>query len=80
VTNNESVTSLKEIKPFLRHNICLVNVKCYDFDKYGRLLADVSKTKDSMPFSKILVNEKLAYVYDGGKKLTEMEQLKLFRE
>lgn len=80
LVTNDVVTSVKEIKPFLRHNICLVHVNCLDFDKYGRLLADVSKSKDTVPFSKILVDEKLAYVYDGGKKLTETEQLKLFRE
>ena len=64
-----------DIKRYLQDNVALVYVKCYDFDKYGRLLADVSKTKEETPFSAILLQENLAYIYDGKKKLTEEEQI-----
>lgn len=69
----------KEIKEYLKSIVCIVFVKCYRFDKYGRLLADVyidyeSTTRKSI--SEILLSENLAYVYNGGTKLGEEEQLK----
>jgi len=67
---------IMDIKRYLMENIVLVYVKCHEFDKYGRLLAEVSKEKDSELFSTILLNEKLAYCYEGKKKLTEEEQIK----
>ena len=81
-TNNSSssTTNKKEeedIKPYLQKNIELVYISCQDFDKYGRVLADVKKNKDdSQTFSEILIQEKLAYPYDGKKKLNDEEQLK----
>lgn len=48
-----------------------VQIECKEMDKYGRVLADVSD------FSNILVREKLAYMYNGGTKLTEDEQIKM---
>lgn len=71
-----ATTPSVDIKRYLMENIVLVYVKCQDFDKYGRLLAEVSKEKDSELFSNILLTEKLAYSYDGKKKLTEEEQIK----
>lgn len=41
-----------------------------EMDKYGRVIACVSN------FSDVLVREKFAFPYDGGKKLTEEEQKK----
>lgn len=76
VTATTSPIDIMEIKRYLMENIVLVYVKCQDFDKYGRLLAEVSKEKDSELFSNILLTEKLAYSYDGKKKLTEEEQIK----
>lgn len=69
--------SQKEIKEYLRSIVCIVFVKCYGFDKYGRLLADVFI--DNKSISEILINEKLAYAYDGGKKLSETQQLEIFK-
>ena len=61
---------------FLSDNVNLVYIKCEEFDKYGRLLADIYKNKDDIKsFSEILKEEKLAYSYDGKKKLTEDEQI-----
>ena len=80
--NNEKYTfeTQKEIKEYLKSITCIVFVKCYDFDKYGRLLADVYINYDdndnvSKSLSEILISEHLAYRYDGGKKLPEQEQL-----
>lgn len=42
---------------------------CFEFDKYGRLLADVySQPSDSVSLSRELINASLADEYDGGKK------------
>lgn len=67
----------QDIKPYLFQHIELVFLSCQDFDKYGRVLAHVKKNKDdSQTFSEILIQEKLAYPYDGKKKLNDEEQLK----
>jgi endonuclease YncB( thermonuclease family) len=75
VTSSSPQQPTTDIKKYLKDNICLVHVRCYDFDKYGRLLADVSVKEGEEVFSSILLKEKLAYAYDGGKKLTEEEQI-----
>jgi endonuclease YncB( thermonuclease family) len=77
---NAKLDTGTEIKDYLKSIVCIVFVKCYNFDKYGRLLADVyidynSVTRKSI--SEILLSEKLAYPYNGGTKLTEEEQLKI---
>lgn len=69
-------SNIGDVKKYLLDNVVLVFVKCNDFDKYGRVLATVSKSPgDVLSFSEILVNEKLAYVYTGKTKLTEEEQI-----
>jgi len=78
----ELVTSQKldDCDKFLSENVNLVYIKCGDFDKYGRLLGDIYKNKDeTKSFSEILMEEKLAYSYDGKKKLTEEEQIELLK-
>ena len=53
-------------------------IECVDFDKYGRLLTNVFLNKeDDKSISDILLEEKLAYKYNGDTKLTEEEQIKL---
>lgn len=68
---------ISNVKTYLNDNVVLVYVKCSDFDKYGRVLATVTKSPGDalLSFSEILVNEKLAYVYKGKTKLTEDEQI-----
>jgi micrococcal nuclease len=46
---------------------------CIDWDKYGRLLANLYPTEKDMKnntncFNQRMVDEKLAYAYDGGTK------------
>jgi len=85
-------TNIKKIiKNELNSNCYYIYVKCYDFDKYGRVLADIYKKNDNKDnndgindncesISNILINEKLAYVYSGKTKLTEDEQLELLKK
>ncbi len=74
-TINE-VYNKKEIVEYFDKNIAIIWVHCLDFDKYGRLLVDCYSTSDdSKSFSQILIDEKLAYFYDGETKLTEEQQL-----
>ena len=77
LTTLTTAVEVTDIKRYLMENVVLVYVKCKEFDKYGRLLAEVSKEKEAQLFSEILLNEKLAYSYEGKKKLTEDEQIKL---
>ena len=75
---NSKLETQKEIKDYLKTITCIVFVKCYRFDKYGRLLADVYIDYNSInckSISEILLSEGLAYEYDGGTKLTEEEQV-----
>ena len=69
----------KKINDNLNKNMYFVLVECLDFDKYGRLLANVynlnTEMKSDNSFSSILLKEKLAYVYNGDTKLTEDEQV-----
>ncbi len=76
--NTENTVTKSQIKEFLRHTNVVCWLKCYKFDKYGRLLADVYKyvqddtalgSTESM--SDYLLKNKLAYSYDGGTKSSE---------
>lgn len=50
----------------------LVYIKCYGMDMYGRLLADLYpnsvKEENDTTINQILLDENLAYPYDGKKK------------
>lgn len=61
----------KDFDEYFQRNVIIITLECKEMDKYGRVLADVSN------FAEVLVREKLAYWYDGGKKLTEEEQKKI---
>ena len=77
--NYEGELTRKNIKEILDKKITTVFVECLDFDKYGRLLANVYKHGDlgSSPInlSDYLLQHKLAYVYTGNTKLTEKQQI-----
>lgn len=64
-----------EIHEILDKDVVIVFVECLDFDKYGRLLANVFF--DKINLSEYLIKHKLAYHYTGHTKLTEDEQLKI---
>ena len=57
-----------EIQNFLKSNEIYVWIECFEFDKYGRVLANVYKTQGDISLSELLLNSQLAYKY-GGRKL-----------
>jgi endonuclease YncB( thermonuclease family) len=74
----ELITGSKDTSDFETDEY-LVWVNCKEMDKYGRVLADLYvPTKDSRSFSEVLLEEGLAYEYNGQTKLTEIEQQNLF--
>jgi endonuclease YncB( thermonuclease family) len=82
ITNNKSKSlSKQEISDILNEKVYLVWIECSNFDKFGRVLANVSLNENSLEsFSNILINKKLAYNYHGEKKLSEDEQLMILTE
>ena len=66
--------SRKQIIDLFNNNMSIVWIECLEFDKYGRLLANVFFDNKTKSIAEILVSEKLAYRYDGGTKLTEEQQ------
>ena len=51
----------------------MVQVKCGEFDKYGRLLVDI--IIDNTSITKWLIENKFAFSYDGGTKKSWAEYL-----
>ena len=70
-------TSSKDIQNLLNQNLIIVYINCFEFDKYGRLLVDLQNINFES-ISSVLINEKLAYKYEGDTKLSEEKQIKLF--
>lgn len=70
-----------EIQDMLEKQPKLVWIECLEFDKYGRLLAEIYITKDKdSSLSEYLLEKHLVYKYYGGKKLTENDQLEEFKK
>lgn len=68
--------SKNDVKRYFDSSVSIIWIQCQEFDKYGRLLANLFKTQgDELSFSDTLIRENLAYAYLGDKKLTETEQL-----
>jgi len=51
-----------------KHPTKIIRVKCSEFDKYGRLLVDISNMVDEKSINEIMIEEGHGKVYDGGKK------------
>ena len=67
-----AIISTNRMKEFVENKI--IWVECIDWDKYGRLLANIYPTRKNMKrstnsFNKQMIDEKLAYAYDGGTKV-----------
>ena len=58
-------------------NSGIVKVSCHQFDKYGRLLADVSI--NGVNISTYMIENKLAYQYTGKTKKTDEELIMFFK-
>jgi endonuclease YncB( thermonuclease family) len=74
----------KKLSIRLNSKCYTIKIKCGDFDKYGRLLGWLFKidatneTPVDQSLNYILINEKLAYKYEGKTKLTEEEQVNYY--
>lgn len=78
ITNTliDEENSKKELVKYFDENMYIIWIQCDEFDKYGRLLINCYFTSESpKSFSNILVEEKLAYPYDGETKLSEEQQV-----
>ena len=74
LATNSKVNTKNDIKNLLESDVYLVWVECCNKDKYGRILANIYKDKDkdiAKSFSEILLEEKLAYKYEGKTKLSD---------
>ena len=76
-TNLDDLNTSRKIRLFLNERICVVDVECLDFDKYGRLLINIEK--NSVCIAKDLIRNRLAYEYNGKTKLRDMEQIQKFK-
>jgi len=71
---DDEIKAAKEAKSFLishimNHSEQLVYIKCHEFDKYGRLLADIYiKQHDETSVNQMMIDSKHGYPYDGGTK------------
>jgi endonuclease YncB( thermonuclease family) len=70
---SEKILDKHVIKDYLEHNCIIAWIECFDFDKYGRLLANVYDIYNKESISEYLLNHNLAYIYTGKTKLTEEE-------
>ncbi len=59
-----------KVRDLLREKILnkVVNIHCGNFDKYGRLLIDIQCKNDKEKISEWLINNKYAFIYNGGTK------------
>ena len=76
----------KDIEAYLNDDVYVVWIECEDYDKWGRVLAHIypSITEDDSgtgrkSFSQCLIEEKLAYAYQGETKLSEENQIKYLK-
>tara|TARA_Y100000816_G_C26043954_1_gene546973 strand:+ start:540 stop:968 length:429 start_codon:yes stop_codon:yes gene_type:complete len=60
-----------EVRDILRNKLQdkILTIKCYDFDKYGRLLIDVYIENGTL-LSQWLIKNNYGYTYNGGTKKT----------
>jgi endonuclease YncB( thermonuclease family) len=74
----DEASKKKEVASFLNDDVYLVWVHCLEFDKYGRALINVYSSPESIKsYSETLIEERLAYKYEGDTKLTEEQQVSL---
>jgi endonuclease YncB( thermonuclease family) len=92
ITKNNKIDlhiSRKDMRALLNENVYLIRILCGKFDKYGRLLGHLFKSDEldvptivdieNKSFNYKLINEHLAYKYEGATKLTEIQQIKFLR-
>lgn len=74
--NNCTIDITKnDLREYLKSHIVIIWLECLEFDKYGRLLGNIYIDKESdVSLSKLLLDNNLAYSYDGGSKMSEDKQ------
>ena len=60
--------SKSKLQKLINDNTKLIKIHCYEFDKYGRLLAELKENDNQICYNDILINEGYAKKYDGGTK------------
>jgi len=76
LTETSTWNDRRKINNILNKGMYFVWLECFDFDKYGRLLANIYPDENSTEnFSQVLIKDKLAYEYKGDTKMTEEEQV-----
>lgn len=66
----------RDVRMYLERNPAIVWIECMGFDKYGRVLCKVYRSPDEREsLNAILMRERWAYAYKGGKRWTEEEQV-----
>ena len=74
----------KDVRKILNESVYMINLLCGEFDKYGRLLGWLYGSNNEImdkqySYNHLLVKERLAYIYKGDTKLTELEQINLLK-
>jgi endonuclease YncB( thermonuclease family) len=57
-----------ECLKLINNNKKIINIKCHEFDKYGRLLVELYGDDTEKSANQILIDEGYAKSYDGGTK------------
>lgn len=52
----------------IKLNTKLITIKCYKYDKYGRVLAELFNNKENI--NNYMINNNFGYIYHGGTKQT----------
>ena len=63
--------SKKELQKIIDKNTKIIKLKCFEFDKYGRLLANIliiGEFSETINVNEVLIKEGHGYNYDGGTK------------
>ena len=63
---NVNNISKEEIKNLIKHNKKIIKLKCYGWDKYGRLLGEFFV--DGKNINQEMIDKNYGYSYDGGTK------------
>lgn len=85
IDNENNKEFNKELDKILNEKCYIIKIKLGDFDLYGRVLGwlfDKDSNIDTsieQSFNNILINEHLAYSYQGKTKLTDSEQTDLLK-
>ena len=71
---DENISRL-EFQKILNDKVYTVDLVCYNFDKYGRILSEIHNKYGCLNY--ILVKEKLALLYNGKRRTSDEEMLRL---